>query len=151
MSKIIPIFYKLIEDDFKPIPRADRILLPNEFAPEDRKLLCAAARSFTRNKAFIGSAVCLTPNQAKANARAHGFKGKFLKDRIRAAESMALFIKYGGIIQQLLLDAEFGGKMPVPFKCFDYIDDSRIHEEKTCEQKQTIIEQLKLVEEKVGQ
>ena len=53
-------------------------------------------------------------------------------------------------MQQLLLDAEFGGKMPIPFKCFDYIDDSRIHEEKTCEQKQTIIEQLKLVEEKVG-
>ena len=93
MSEIIPLFYKLIEDDFGPILHADRVLLPNEFAPEDKKLLCAAARSFTRNKAFIGNVVCLTPNQAKANARAHGFKGKFLKDRIRAAESMALFIK----------------------------------------------------------
>ncbi len=151
MSKIIPIFYKLIEDDFKPIPRADRILLPNEFAPEDRKLLCAAARSFTRNKAFIGSAVCLTPNQAKANARAHGFKGKFLKDRIRAAESMALFIKYGGIIQQLLLDAEFGGKMPTPYKWLQFLDESKIHEEKNSEQKKSIVDQLKLLEEKAGQ
>ena len=130
MSNIIPLFYKLIEDDFRPIPRADRVLLPNEFAPEDRKLLCAAARSFTRNKAFIGNAVCLTPDQAKANARAHGFKGKFLKDRVRAAESMALFIKYGGIIQQLLLDAEFGGKIPTDFRYYEYIEEKKINDEK---------------------
>ena len=41
MSDIIPLFYKLIEDDFRPILHADRVLLPNEFAPEDKKLLCA--------------------------------------------------------------------------------------------------------------
>ena len=151
MTHMVPLFYPLIEDDFRPIPKSDSVLLPKEFAPEDRKLLCAAARSFTRNKAFIGNAVCLTPDQAKANARAAGFKGKDLNDRVKASNESALFIKFGGIIQQLLLDAEFGGKMPTPFKCFDYIDDSRIHEEKTCEQKQTIVEQLKLVEEKAGQ
>ena len=150
---MVPLFYPLIEDDYRPIPKADRVLnvLPNEFAPEDRILLPAVARSFTRNKAFIGNAVCLTPDQAKANARAAGFQGKDLRDRIKASIESSLFIKFGGMIQQLLLDAEFGGKMPAPFKCFDYIDDSRIHEEKTCEQKQTIIEQLKLVEEKAGQ
>lgn len=64
---------------------------------------------------------------------------------------MKVLYLYGGIIQQLLLDAEFGGKITAPFKCLDYIDDSRIHEEKTCEEKQTIVEQLKLVEEKAGQ
>ena len=130
MSEIIPLFYELIEDDFRPILHADRVLLPNEFAPEDKKLLCAAARSFTRNKAFIGNAVCLTPNQAKANARAHGFKGKFLKDRIRAAEAMALFIKYGGIMQQLLLDSEFGGKIPSDFRYYEYIEEKNINDEK---------------------
>ena len=153
MSHMVPLFYPLIEDDYRPIPKANRVLnvLPNEFAPEDKILLPAAVRSFTRNKAFIGNAVCLTPDQAKANARAAGFQGKDLRDRIKASIESSLFIKFGGMIQQLLLDAEFGGKMPAPFKCFDYIDDSKIHEEKTCEQKQTIIDQLKLLEEKVGQ
>ena len=66
MSEIIPLFYKLIEDDFRPILHADSVLLPNEFAPEDKKLIYAAARSFTRNKAFIGKAVCLTTNQSNS-------------------------------------------------------------------------------------
>ncbi|MFL2879697.1 MAG: hypothetical protein ACJZ8C_00025 [Prochlorococcus marinus subsp. pastoris] len=151
MTHMVPLFYPLIEDDYRPIPKSDTVLLPKEFAPEDRKLLCAAARSFTRNKAFIGNAVCLTPDQAKANARAAGFKGKDLKDRIKASNETSLFLKFGAIMQQLLLDAEFEGKMPAPCKWLEFMDESKIHEEKTIEQKQTIIDQLKLLEEKVGQ
>ena len=148
---MVPLFYPLIEDDYRPIPKSDSVLLPKEFAPEDRKLLCAAARSFTRNKAFIGNAVCLTPDQAKANARAVGFKGKDLNDRVKASNETSLFLKFGAIMQQLLLDDEFGGKMPTPYKWLEFLDESKIHEEKNSEQKKSIVDQLKLLEEKAGQ
>ena len=148
---MVPLFYKLIEDDYRPIPLADRVLLPNEFSPEDRKLLCAAVRSFTRNNAFIGNAICLSPAKAVANARAAGFKGKDLKDRVKASNETSLFLKFGAIMQQLLLDAEFGGKMPSPYKWLEFIDESKIHQEKTSDQKQSIVDQLKLLEKKAGQ
>ena len=88
---MVPLFYPLIEDDYRPIPKSDTVLLPKEFAPEDRKLLCAAVRSFTRKNAFIGNAICLSPAKAVANARADGFKGKDLKDRVKTSNETSLF------------------------------------------------------------
>ena len=98
--------------DHKPIPKSDGILLPKHFVEGEREKLCVSARNHTRNYFWIPNYSSLSFKEAKANAREHGFKGDFLLERGQGAVEIELFKKYGGIFQQLLLDAEFGGVFP---------------------------------------
>jgi len=108
--------------DYKPIPKSEGILLPKNFEEGEREKLCVSARNHTRNYFWIPNYISLSFEESKANAREHGFKGDFLIERGRAAVELELFKKYGGIFQQLFIDAEYGGLFPERPKDYSFTE-----------------------------
>ena len=108
--------------DYKPIPKSDGIYLPKEFVEGEREKLCVSARNHTRNYFWIPNYVSLSAKDSVSNARKHGFKGDFLIERAKAAKELELFKNYGGIFQQLLIEAEYGGVFPERPKDYSFTE-----------------------------